>query len=132
VVFVGLILYLLAAINWVAHSERVIGDSQEIARLVSDKESAVRGYLLTGDETFLAPFETGKPKLISDINALAELVSDNPPQVDRLLRIRALQEQWDRVADLAIREHSDGQNYQSRSERGGFYAKKVRASWKHS
>ena len=38
VVFVGLILYLLAAINWVAHSERVIGDSQEIARLVSDKE----------------------------------------------------------------------------------------------
>jgi signal transduction histidine kinase/DNA-binding response OmpR family regulator/CHASE3 domain sensor protein len=118
VVFVGLILYLLAAINWVAHSERVIGDSQEIARLVSDKESAVRGYLLTGDETFLAPFETGKPKLISDINALSELVIDNPPQVDRLLRIRALQEQWDTGADRAIREHRDGQNYQSRSSAG--------------
>ncbi|MGA7816437.1 response regulator [Caballeronia sp.] len=117
-VFVGLILYLLAAINWVEHSERVIGDSQEIARLVSDKESAVRGYLLTGDATFLAPFQTGKPKLISDINALSELVSDNTPQVDRLLRIRALQEQWDTVADRAIRERGDGQNYQSRSSVG--------------
>ncbi len=97
-----LVLYLLTGINWVEHSERVIGNTQEIGRLVGDKESAVRGYLLTGDDAFLAPYETTKPKLVADIDTLVELVSDNTPQVDRLIRIRALQTQWDKVADALI------------------------------
>ncbi|MDR5824233.1 response regulator [Caballeronia sp. LZ043] len=102
VAFLALVLYLLSGINWVEHSERVIGNAQEIGRLVSDKESAVRGFLLTGDESFLAPYETAKPKLSADIDTLAGLVSDNTPQVDRLIRIRALQAQWDKVADALI------------------------------
>lgn len=103
IAFVALVLYLLSGIEWVEHSERVIGsNTQEIGRLVGDKESALRGYLLTGDEAFLAPFETAKPKLNAEITTLAELVSDNTPQVDRLIRIRALQTQWDTVADSLI------------------------------
>ncbi len=102
VAFVALVLYLLSGINWVEHSERVIGNAQEIGRLVSEKESAIRGYLITGDESFLAPYDTAKPKLSADIDTLADLVSDNAPQVDRLIRIRALQTQWDKVADELI------------------------------
>jgi signal transduction histidine kinase/DNA-binding response OmpR family regulator/CHASE3 domain sensor protein len=109
VAFVALVLYLLTGINWVEHSERVIGNTQEIGRLVGEKESALRGYLLTGDDAFLAPYETAKPKLTADIDTLADLVSDNTPQVDRLIRIRALQTQWDRVADAMIdARHHDG------------------------
>jgi signal transduction histidine kinase/DNA-binding response OmpR family regulator/CHASE3 domain sensor protein len=99
VAFVALVLYLLSGINWVEHSERVIGNAQEIGKLVSEKESAIRGYLITGDQAFLAPYETAKPKLTADIDTLADLVSDNAPQVDRLIRIRVLQSQWDKVAD---------------------------------
>ncbi|SAK52605.1 multi-sensor hybrid histidine kinase [Caballeronia fortuita] len=102
VAFVALVLYLLSGINWVEHSERVIGNAQELGRLVSEKESAIRGYLITGDENFLAPYETAKPKLGADIDTLADSVSDNAPQVDRLIRIRALQAQWDKVADSLI------------------------------
>ena len=65
IAFVVLVLYLLSGINWVEHSERVIGNAQEIGRLVSEKESAIRGYLITGDEAFLAPYETAKPKLVA-------------------------------------------------------------------
>jgi signal transduction histidine kinase/DNA-binding response OmpR family regulator/CHASE3 domain sensor protein len=102
VAFVALVLYLLSGMNWVEHSERVIGNTQEIGRLVGEKESSLRGYLLTGDEAFLSPYETARPKLIADIGTLAELVSDNTPQVDRMIRIRALQAQWDQVADGLI------------------------------
>ncbi|SAL55954.1 multi-sensor hybrid histidine kinase [Caballeronia peredens] len=110
VAFVALVLYLLSGINWVEHSERVIGNAQEIGRLVSEKESAIRGFLITGDETFLAPYETAKPKLTADIDTLAELVNDNAPQVDRLIRIRALQAQWDKVADSLLDARRHGQD----------------------
>jgi signal transduction histidine kinase/DNA-binding response OmpR family regulator/CHASE3 domain sensor protein len=120
VAFVALVLYLLSGINWVEHSERVIGNAQEIGRLVSEKESAVRGYLITGDEAFLAPYETAKPKLAADINTLADLVSDNAPQVDRLIRVGALQSQWDKVADSLIdaRRHAEDSAAPLRSGRG--------------
>lgn len=97
--FVGLVLYLLSAINWVEHSERVIGNTQEIGRLVSEKESALRGFLVTGDAHFLEPYDIAKPKLIAEIDAMVQLVEDNTAQVDRLTRIRALQQQWDKIAD---------------------------------
>jgi signal transduction histidine kinase/CheY-like chemotaxis protein/CHASE3 domain sensor protein len=120
IAFVVLVLYLLSGINWVEHSERVIGNAQEIGRLVSEKESAIRGYLITGDEAFLAPYETAKPKLVADIDTLAGLVSDNAPQVDRLIRIRALQAQWDKVADNLIdaRRHAQDSFALVRAGRG--------------
>ncbi|SPB15700.1 multi-sensor hybrid histidine kinase [Caballeronia novacaledonica] len=120
VAFVVLVLYLLSGINWVEHSERVIGNAQEIGRLVSEKESALRGYLITGDEAFLAPFDTAKPKLAADIDTLADLVADNTPQVDRLIRIRALQAQWDKVADTLIdaRRHAQDSVALVRAGRG--------------
>jgi CHASE3 domain sensor protein len=108
VAFVALVLYRLSGINWVEHSERVIGNAQEIGRLVSEKESAIRGFLITGDDAFLAPYDTAKPTLAADIDTLADLVSDNAPQVDRLIRIRALRSQWDKVADslIDVRRHA--------------------------
>ncbi|GAB5095859.1 response regulator [Caballeronia sp. HLA56] len=125
VAFVALVLYLLSGIDWVEHSERVIGNTQEIGRLVGEKESAVRGYLLTGDESFLAPYETAKPKLTADIDTLAALVSDNTPQVDRMIRIRALQTQWDKVADAVIAERRANGNALAQMRAGGGAAERA-------
>jgi CheY-like chemotaxis protein/CHASE3 domain sensor protein len=116
--FLGLVLYLLSAISWVEHSERVIGNTQEIASLVGDKESALRGYLLTGDERFLKPYETAKPKLNAEIDSLAQLVSDNSPQVDRMIRIRALQSQWDRIAEDLLRARREHGDYEAQVQAG--------------
>ncbi|WP_118178815.1 response regulator [Paraburkholderia phosphatilytica] len=110
ITFLALVLYLLSALNWVDHSERVIGDAQEIAGLVGDKESALRGFLLTGDNAYLDTFNTARPKLTAEIASLAKLVDDNAPQVDRMIRIGALQQQWDQVADRLIAERRAGSN----------------------
>nr|WKF60837.1 Signal transduction histidine-protein kinase BarA [Paraburkholderia busanensis] len=128
VTFVGLVAYLLSAISWVEHSERVIGNTQEIARLVGDKESAVRGFLLTGDDAFLAPYETARPKLLAEIDSLARLVDDNTPQVDRMIRIRALQSQWDTVAEDLIRVRRANGGYAELVKSGRGSAEKAETS----
>jgi len=110
-VFVAILAYLLNALTWVEHSERVIGNAQELRKLAVDMETGVRGYLLTGEEPFLAPYRLAKPKIETGLNTLAELVSDNPRQVDRLRNIRAQQLQWDKVAQDMIRARTTGGDY---------------------
>jgi signal transduction histidine kinase/CheY-like chemotaxis protein/CHASE3 domain sensor protein len=101
-VFVSLIFYLLSAMQWVDHSEQVIGDANELARFAVDQETGVRGFLITGDETFLQPYSVARPKFDAELISLSTLVSDNPPQVDRLKRIQALEAQWNQVATTLI------------------------------
>src|ERR1700761_2041982 len=90
-VFVGLIAYLVSTMNWAEHSERVIGQANEMLRLAVDPQSSMRGFLITGDEKFLTPYETGGPRFKSQLDALQALVSDNPPQVAKLKQIDAIQ-----------------------------------------
>jgi signal transduction histidine kinase/DNA-binding response OmpR family regulator len=112
-VFVGLIAYLVSTMNWAEHSERVIGSANEMLRLAVDRESSMRGFLITGDETFLTPYETGGPKFKTQIEALQALVSDNPPQVERLKQIQAIQQRWSHFAEDMIDARRRNQDFES-------------------
>ena len=117
-VFVGLIAYLLSALRSVEHSERVIGNANEVMKLSVDLETGMRGYLLTGDETFLAPFKSGKAKINVEMTTLLELVSDSAIQQDRLRRIRALQDQWTEYAESVIAQRRNNQEFLARVRQG--------------
>jgi len=119
-VFVAVFAYLLNAMNWVEHSERVIGNAQELRKLAVDMETGMRGFLLTGDEAFLAPYKLAKPKVRTGMDTLLQLVADNPVQVDRLRNIDAQQKQWNQVADDMISLRRSGGDYLTlvRSGRG--------------
>ena len=110
--FVALIAYLVNTMSWAEHSERVIGDANEMLRLAVDRESSLRGFLITGDESFLAPYELGQARFKAEVNSLEQLVSDNPPQVDRLKQIEAVQAQWDRYAQQMIDLRRKNANFQ--------------------
>jgi signal transduction histidine kinase/DNA-binding response OmpR family regulator/CHASE3 domain sensor protein len=101
-VFVALIAYLVNTMSWAEHSERVIGNANELLRLAVDRESSMRGFLITGDESFLEPYELGQPRFQAEIATLMTLVSDNPPQVERLKQIQAVQAQWNSYAQQMI------------------------------
>ncbi|GAB2868424.1 response regulator [Paraburkholderia jirisanensis] len=101
-VFVALIAYLVSTMNWVEHSERVIGDANEMLRLAVDRETALRGFLITGNETFLAPYQLGEPRFQAELSDLIGQVADNPPQVEQLKRIQAVQERWNAFAQQMI------------------------------
>ena len=101
-VFVALIAYLVSTMNWVEHSERVIGDANEMLRLAVDRETALRGFLITGNETFLAPYQLGQPRFQTELSDLIGQVADNRPQVEQLKRIQAMQDRWNTFAQQMI------------------------------
>jgi CheY-like chemotaxis protein/signal transduction histidine kinase len=100
--FVVLITYLLSAIQWVEHTDRVINNINRSLKLSVDMETGMRGFLLTGDERFLDPYEVAKPSIIAELKGLEELVADNPDQVDRFKRLAAMQESWNQFAQDMI------------------------------
>ncbi len=64
VFFVCLITYLLSVIQWVEHTDRVINNLNESSKLTVDLETGMRGFLITGDEHFLDPYEVAKPRIM--------------------------------------------------------------------
>ncbi|KAF1053866.1 MAG: Autoinducer 2 sensor kinase/phosphatase LuxQ [Stenotrophomonas maltophilia] len=92
--FVGLILYLLSVLGWVEHTDQVISTANEVQRLSVDQETGLRGYLLAGDNKFLEPLEQARPRLKLALGNLGALVVDNPPQLERVHRLEAMQDEW--------------------------------------
>lgn len=101
-VFVALIFYLLSALGGVEQAERAISNANQIAKLGADMEASMYGYLVTGEEPLLQPFEIGKPRIAAETATLGGLVRDNPDQVSRLRRIAALQTQWNEFAQTIV------------------------------
>src|SRR5262245_2877156 len=61
-----------------------------VSRLVGDAESAERGYLLTGDEQYLQPWDTAQSELPGALSRLAGAVGGDPEQSRRVEQLRRL------------------------------------------
>ncbi|MGJ7913997.1 response regulator [Massilia sp. LXY-6] len=109
-VFVGIIAYLINVLNWVEHSERAIGRANEVSRMSADMEAGMRGFLLSGDKDFMAPYLDAKQKIDGELNTLARMVDDNPAQLDRVRRIRAAEKEWEIFAEEAIARRNNGRD----------------------
>lgn len=118
VFFIALITYLLSVIRWVEHTDRVINNTNHSLKLSIDMETAMRGFLLTGDEHFLDPYEVAKPGIKSELKGLEALVDDNPPQVDRFKRLSALQNDWNDFAQEMITLRRQNGDYLSPIQAG--------------
>jgi signal transduction histidine kinase/CheY-like chemotaxis protein/CHASE3 domain sensor protein len=132
--FVILISYLLSAIQWVEHTDRVINNLNRSLKLSVDMETGMRGFLLTGDERFLDPYEVAKPAIISELQGLEELVADNPDQVDRFKRLAALQASWNEFAQEMITLRRTGGDYQTpiKDRRGKRLADEMREQYEQA
>ncbi|MBG9387911.1 response regulator [Caenimonas aquaedulcis] len=129
--FVFLIVYLLHTISWVEHTDQVLRKAGQVEKLTVDKETGLRGFLITGDESFLAPYEVAVPQLRAESEALKQLVLDNPLQSDRLSRIQALQEEWDKfAAEMITLRRANGDYSQAiRSGRGKRLTDQIRTEY---
>ncbi|MFZ6644829.1 response regulator [Undibacterium sp. TJN25] len=108
-VFVALMIYLISTLDWVDHTHEAIAHANDVSKLVTDEQTSVRGFLITGDENYLAPFMLAKSKIASALPSLADFVNDNPIQVDRVKRIIALHRAWEAyaVGTIELRRQSD-------------------------
>ena len=64
----------------VDHTHQVISSLRKIQSLVADAETGERGYLITGDQLFLRPYNEAINSLDGELSSLRKLVSDNPAQ----------------------------------------------------
>ncbi|MBB3112657.1 two-component system chemotaxis sensor kinase CheA [Paenibacillus phyllosphaerae] len=68
--------------------------TSSIEKALFDMETAQRGYIITGDSSYLPPYTEGHAKWEEDYATLADLVADNPSQLQRLETIRASILEW--------------------------------------
>lgn len=75
---------------WVTHTRQVQLQISEVESLLKDAETGQRGFLYTGDDQYLGPYNQALAKVDSHISALAELSSDNPRQQSAVASLRGL------------------------------------------
>lgn len=80
--------------QWVAHTNEVTAELNQITLSLVNMETGLRGYAVAGEAKFLEPFDLGKLAFDRHINKVSKLVSDNPAQVARVKRIEEMKNQW--------------------------------------
>jgi signal transduction histidine kinase/DNA-binding response OmpR family regulator len=81
---------LVAQDQWVAHTQQVLGATQQFLRSLSDAESALRGYHLVPDPHFLTAYQELRTRLPGELATIRSLTADNARQQERIRRIAPL------------------------------------------
>jgi len=73
-----------------AQADQVAAKLQYLNLLVTDAESGLRGYYLSGSETYLGPLRTAERELDGQFGVLKGLLADNPSQLKNLAQLQTL------------------------------------------
>jgi PAS domain S-box-containing protein len=93
----------------VDHSDQVLDQSGHLLNSLIDMESGMRGFIVTGDESFLQPYQQGSKRLEIDYQALYAMVAVNlPQQQQRLKEIHAGYLEWEGYASQMIAQRRAG------------------------
>jgi signal transduction histidine kinase/CheY-like chemotaxis protein/CHASE3 domain sensor protein len=83
----------------VTHTMRLVEQLQALLSTMKDAETGQRGYLLTGEESYLEPYTNARAALAGEISTARELVVTDAPQQQRLRVLEQLSA--DKMAELA-------------------------------
>jgi methyl-accepting chemotaxis protein len=75
---------LIEAANWRSHTHTVLVQLEDLYAQLLDAQTGERGYLLSGDEAYLEPYNAARGRIEAGLNAIRKLVADNPNQLRRL------------------------------------------------
>jgi PAS domain S-box-containing protein len=100
---------LLDAARWVDRTDRVIGQARRVNRLMSDRESALRGYILTGEREMLPRYHDAQHNLDQALAELDRMTVDEPEAQAKLRRVGTISAEWRQEADrvLTLRDDPD-------------------------
>ncbi len=90
--------------RWAEHTHTVLSEISRLTGDMVDRETGVRGFLISGDEAFLAPFNAGTRTFEASLASVRKLTADNAAQQERLGVLGDLARRWhDEVAQREIR-----------------------------
>ncbi len=70
------------------HAFDVEVSAQQVLKLLVDCETGERGFVITGDESFLEPMVTGQTNLTIELDHLVDLVRKDPMMLQRVVELR--------------------------------------------
>jgi signal transduction histidine kinase len=73
-----------------AQTAQVSDELQYLNLVVTDAESSLRGYFLSGDEVYLGPLRSASQQIDKQMRSLGDLLRDNPSQAKNLQQLRML------------------------------------------
>ena len=82
----------------IEHDLNVLQNAQKLQRLIVDSETGQRGFIITGDESYLEPYYSGIFQFDDLLEVEKELVSHDSLQVQRLERISEKFNEWQEKA----------------------------------
>lgn len=89
---------LLNSQQWVNHTNTVINKLENVISVLKDGETGERGFLLTGEAEFLAPYNGSSEKINRLMEDIRELTIDNPVQTQTIEQLREITDK--RLADF--------------------------------
>ncbi|MET0049417.1 MAG: CHASE3 domain-containing protein, partial [Sedimenticola sp.] len=76
--------------NWIQHTQQVMVVSERILGHLRDAETGQRGFLITRNDNYLEPYNSGVASSKTALETLKTLTLDNPQQQTRLKTIHEL------------------------------------------
>lgn len=107
---------LIESTDWIIHTQRALRSINEIELRTVDLETGQRGFLITGKENYLDPFNSSIQTIYEKLEDFKLLTSDNPKQTAETEILKGLLDQ--KIAELL-------ETIQLRREVGYKEAKKV-------
>jgi signal transduction histidine kinase len=80
--------------QYLDRSQTIIRNSTRLERNIIDMENGFRGYLLTGEEAFLAHYKVAYQQIPFQVNELKGLLQDTPEQLAQLETINTIHSRW--------------------------------------
>lgn len=82
------------AVELTEHTYKVLSRLDQLTAAMVDQETGLRGFLISGDEQFLAPQKAGEASFQKAFDDVKELTRDNPLQQSRLAEIATFVKDW--------------------------------------
>ncbi len=86
--------FIVDASRWVNHTYEVIRTAETVGAAMVDMETGQRGFMITGKDEYLEPYEFGGKVFDQSIVKGQQLTSDNPAQGERWQEVDKLQALW--------------------------------------
>src|SRR5271169_3318176 len=116
VVLVVEIASLRSALHTVDHADDILEDSRSLARTMVEMESAIRGFYLTGERSYLDPYLADRPLVSKELDELRWLTNDDPEQHAQLEQLRLLDLRWMDFAERLLHDPLAGRQPAAYSE----------------
>ena len=100
--------------RWVAHSYQVKEKLADLEKTLVDAETGQRGFIFTGKEEYLQPYNRAVSTRENKIATLANTISDNPLQLERLKVVEQLANQKIEELQTTIEYKKAGQEKELR------------------